>query len=73
MGCHKTELLYSQEHHYTSEEVDYRMGKKSLPDVHLTQGEYLEYEKKSQHQGNKQSNLRTDHRTNKVQEMKYNG
>lgn len=31
---------------YMSEEVDYRMKKKSLPDVHLTQGEYLEYEKK---------------------------
>lgn len=72
MGCHKTELLYSQEHHYMSKEVGYRMGKESLSDIPLTQDEYLEYEKKSQHQENKQPNLRTDHGTNKVLEVKYN-
>lgn len=45
MRCHETELLYSQEHHYLSKEVDYRMKKESLPDIHLTQDEYQEYEK----------------------------
>lgn len=48
------------------------MKKESLPDIHLTQDEYQEYEKKSQHQENKQPNLRTDHGTNNVLEVKYN-
>lgn len=31
-----------------SKEVGYRIRKESLPDIPLTQDEYLEYEKKSQ-------------------------
>lgn len=46
MNLQETEnFLYNQGHHHSSEKATYIVGRNSLPDIDLTENNYLEYTK----------------------------